>query len=350
MKNTGLKNEQLITELIRSGSTAIKTKNEFGVHIFSGSVDNDGVISSKLIKPKYNKEEVEKSIDTSIIELIPLTTPEPPDTVLRSIHNIALAQIDDLTNEVTVLNGVIITLQSNITELEIVTQSLRIELDGKDLLLAAEANQTQQATLRVQSSIGDLQNSIQRTTNEAIQRVSLTARNEALIQEVESIRFQLQTTEDRLDQTIRELTKEASLGAELANGAFGGTDITVKPTPISDTSISPIAWRGRPRGNYRDGKFINGNTLSIFNATDDSITVKFVSTKDFLNRIPDQTVQPKSFSNVTLNVDVKKIDGFKRGIRDQVIQGELSISTPNTTLSMPIELQIQRGKNYRRPS
>jgi hypothetical protein len=350
MKNNGLRNESFVDRLNVSGSTAIRTKNDFGVHIFSGSVSDDGVIGSKLVKPKYNIGEIEKSIDTTIIELIPIVPPELPDTVLRSIYNIALAQIADLTEEVSVLNGVILNLESEITELEIVTQSLRVEIDGNSIIVASLQNQNEQLGLRIQSSITDLQNSIQRATSEAIQRTSLTARNESLVQEIAGVRSELEATKDRLEETIKELTREASIGAELADGAFGGNNLTAKPTPISDTSISPIAWRGRPQGNYRDGNFINGKTLSIFNAGDADVTVEFKQINiDFLSNIPSITVRSKQFGNVTLRVDSVKVDKYKRGV-DTLNIGELSIITPLTTFSIPIELQIQRGANYRRPS
>ena len=58
MAKTGLQNEQLISELLVSGSLAIKTKNDFGIHVFSGSVATDGIVSGKLTKPKYNEVEV----------------------------------------------------------------------------------------------------------------------------------------------------------------------------------------------------------------------------------------------------------------------------------------------------
>lgn len=348
-KNNGLKNESFVDRLNVSGSTAIRTKNDFGVHIFSGSVSDDGVIGSKLVKPKYNIGEIEKSLDVTIIELIPVIAPELPDTVLRSIYNLALAQIADLTEEVAVLNGVILNLESDITELEIVTQSLRVQLDGKDLLIASLENENQQANFRIQSSIVNLQNSIQRATAEAIQRVSLTARNEALLQEIDGLRTDLELTKGRLEDTIKELTREAAVGAELADGAFGGNDLTAKPTPVSDTSISPIAWRGRPQGNYRDGNFINGRTLSIFNASDESVTVSFVQGLDFLQNISPITVRSKQFGNVSLRVDTTKVDKFKKS-RDSVDIGVLTVSTPSTSFPIPIELQIQRGANYRRPS
>jgi hypothetical protein len=350
MRNTGLKNEIFVSELTLSGSTAIKTKNEFGVHIFSGSVVNDGVIGSKLVKPKYNTEELVKSIDTTIIELIPVRPPELPDTVLRSIYNIALGEIADLTQEVATLNGVILSLQANITELEIVTQSLRVEIDGNDIVVATLQNQNEQLTLRVQSSITDLQNSIQKATSEAIQRVSLTARNEALLQENDGLRTELELAKDRLELVTKELNREAAVGAELAKGAFGGNDLTAKPEPISDSSISPIAWRGRPQGNYRDGNFINGKTITIFNASDETVTVSFTQQGlDFLSNISPITVRSKQFGTVNLSVNTTKVDKYKK-VRDTLDKGQLEISTPSTTFPIPMELQIQRGAKYERPS
>jgi hypothetical protein len=349
MKNTGLKNENFVNKLTLSGSTAIKTKNEFGVHIFSGSVIDDGVISSKLVKPKYNIGEIEKSIDTTIIELIPVRPPELPDTVLRSVYNIALAEIADLTQEVNTLNGVILNLQANITELEIVTQSLRVEIDGNDIVVATLQNQNEQLTLRVQSSITDLQNSIQKATSEAIQRVSLTARNESLLQENDGLRTELELAKDRLELVTKELNREAAVGAELAKGAFGGNNLTAKPEPISDSSISAIAWRGRPQGDYRDGNFINGKTITIFNASDNSVTVSFTQQGiDFLSDISPITVRSKQFGTVNLSVNTTKVDKYKK-VNDTLDKGQLDVSTPETTFSIPMELQIQRGAKYKRP-
>jgi hypothetical protein len=350
MKNTGLKNENFVNKLTLSGSTAIKTKNEFGVHIFSGSVIDDGIISSKLVKPKYNIGEIEKSIDTTIIELIPVRPPELPDTVLRSVYNVALAEIADLTQEVNTLNGVILTLQANITELEIVTQSLRVEIDGNDIVVATLQNQNEQLTLRVQSSITDLQNSIQKATSEAIQRISLTARNEALLQENDGLRTELELAKDRLELVTKELNREASVSAELAKGAFGGNNLTANPTPISDSSISPIAWRGRPQGDYKDGTFINGKSITVFNASDEDVTVTFAQVGiDFLQDISPLTVRSKQFGTATLNVNLTKVDKYKRG-SDTLNKGELSVIAPSTTFPIPIELQIQRGAKYKRPS
>ena len=188
---TGLRNEEMISELLLSGSLAIKTKNDFGVHVFSGSVAQDGIVSGRLTKPKYNEVEVIKSIDTNIVELIPTEAPALPPTVLLKSYNEANQLIGDLTIQVERLNTVTLDLASKVKELEIVTQSLLVEMDAKDLLLAVSQNQTQQANSKIESSIGSLQNSIQKATAESIQRVSLNARNTSLLQESALLREQL---------------------------------------------------------------------------------------------------------------------------------------------------------------
>jgi hypothetical protein len=208
---TGLRNEDKISELLVSGSLAIKTKNDFGVHIFSGSVADDGIVSGKLTKPKYNEVEVIKSIDTNIVELIEPQAPSLPPTILLSSYNEANQLIDDLTTQVERLNTVTLDLASKVKELEIVTQSLLVEMDSKDLLLAVSQNQTQQANSKIESSIGSLQNSIQKATAESIQRVSLSARNTSLLQENALLNEQLTSAQNQivnLNQTINQINTQ----------------------------------------------------------------------------------------------------------------------------------------------
>lgn len=208
---TGLRNEDKISELLVSGSLAIKTKNDFGVHVFSGSVATDGIVSGKLTKPKYNEVEVIKSIDTNIVELIPVEAPDLPPTILLTSYNQANQLIADLTLQVERLNNVTLNLASKVKELEIVTQSLAVEIDSRDLLLAVSQNQTQQANLKIESSIGSLQNSIQKATAESIQRVSLSARNTSLLQENALLGEQLTSAQSQivnLNQTINQINTQ----------------------------------------------------------------------------------------------------------------------------------------------
>lgn len=208
---TGLRNEEKINELLVSGSSAIKTKNDFGVHIFSGSIAEDGIISGQLVKPKYNEEELLKSIDTTIIELLPPDTPLLEPTILASAYDEAIQTVEDLTTQIIELNSSVLDLSSKVQALELVSESLRIEMDAKDLLLAVSQNQTQQATAKVESSISDLQTAIQKATAESIQRVSLAARNTSLLQENAVLNEQLTGAQSQivnLNQTINNLNSQ----------------------------------------------------------------------------------------------------------------------------------------------
>ena len=189
MAKTGLQNEQLISELLVSGSMAITTKNPFGVHTFEQTNNDEGVISGKLIKPKYNEVELVKSIDTRIFELLPSEPPPFDDRVPRPIYNEATQSVIDLTVQVVTLNRTVLDLRAKVQDVEIVSESLKVQLDLKDLNLAASQNQTGQLTTKISSTITELQNSIQKGTSEAIQRVSLFARNQSLEQELSALRI-----------------------------------------------------------------------------------------------------------------------------------------------------------------
>jgi hypothetical protein len=224
MAKTGLQNEQLISELLISGSNAITSKNPFGVHTFEQTNNEDGVISGKLVKPKYNEVELVKSIDTRIFELLP---PEPPpfdDRVPRPIYNEATQSVIDLTAQVVTLNRTVLDLRAKVQDVEIVSESLKVQLDLKDLNLAASQNQTGQLTTKISSTITELQNSIQKGTSEAIQRVSLYARNQSLEQELSALR----TAASAKEQSI---AAGAVSTGQLASILFDKGDPTKETTP-----------------------------------------------------------------------------------------------------------------------
>src|SRR6056300_815095 len=96
MKNSGLKNEAQVAKIFVSGSSVLPQTNDSGVRLFKESDLSDGIISGKLIRPKYNTKELKKSIDTDIFELLPNLAPIGPPMVLESIYRDALLRIDEL--------------------------------------------------------------------------------------------------------------------------------------------------------------------------------------------------------------------------------------------------------------
>lgn len=336
MIKAGLKNETKVQEIITSGSLSIKSKNEFGVHIFSASKEDDGIIFGKLTKPKYNKEELEKSIDTTIIELIPIEAPALPDTVLRSIYNPVTQSVIDLTAEVERLNSNILDLSAKVKELEIISQSLRVDLDARELLVAAAQNQSFQSTNKVQSSVVDLQNSIQKATAEAIQRVSLTALTRALESENATLREQL-------------FGKQASKD----EGAKVTDDFAIKVVNKAEAQYADLTFRARAKDDGR-GNWINGPELEVKNFTKDPVTINFTQDGDIngiFAPIPALTVQPNEDRKITITTNAKKIDGYapKSGIGlvgDREYKGNLIAKSSKGTINIPVSLQKMRGDKW----
>jgi hypothetical protein len=230
MAKTGLQNERLISELLVSGSTAITTKNNFGIHTFEQTSDTDGVISAKLTKPKYNQSELVKSIDTVIFELLPVAPPPIDDRIPRPIYNQVTQSVIDLTAQVEELTTEVFTLRAKVQDVEIVSESLKVQLDLKDLNVASSQNQASQLTSKITSTITELQNSIQKGTLEAIQRVSLFARNQSLEQELSTLREAVSAKEQAL-------AAGAVSTGQLASILFDGAGDPTK-SPVEGIMIS----------------------------------------------------------------------------------------------------------------
>jgi len=209
MSKTGLKNESQVGKILVSGSLALKGKNSAGLRVFEESDKTDGVISGRLIRPNYNIAELKKSIDTTIFELIPQSAPILEDRVLRSVYNPVTQSVINLTNEIEILNTNISNLRSKVSELEIVSESLRVEVDNEKLKASINENQATIANGQIATTTLDLQNAIQNSINEAIERVSLTARIQAL---QESLAVQIRLTEQ---------TQQSQAAANTAQGLAG---------------------------------------------------------------------------------------------------------------------------------
>jgi len=252
MKNSGLKNEQQVQKILTSGSSTLNARTSAGLRLFKESDLSDGIIGGKLIRPKYNNDELKKSVNTEIFELLPQEAPDLPDMVLRSIYNEATQSINDLTDDIEVLNGQVSDLESTISDLEIVSESLKIEADNAILRADIADNRANIANEQIAQTTIDLQNAVQNSINESIQRVSLTARNESLLQENESLREQL-----------------FGLSARTSEGAISGADnnFTVKvngnANDLSGKDIHSVT--SHKAGNGRT----MGVTLEISNVTTD---------------------------------------------------------------------------------
>jgi hypothetical protein len=260
MKNSGLKNETQVSKILVSGSTALAERNSVGVRLFRESDLSDGIISGKLIRPKYNTDELKKSIDTDIFELIPQEAPVLPDTVLRSVYNVATQSINDLTLQVQQLTEEVGFLNSKVSELEIVSESLKIEADNEQLKANISEQQAITANQQVATTTIDLQNAIQNSINEAVERVSLTARIEAL---QESFRVQKELT------IQREKENAAQTAVDGLNGFFGQTANVGWKISANDVQKEGVRGLYIETKNDDEVTFWNGSKgVAFFNFTD----------------------------------------------------------------------------------
>lgn len=330
MEKRGLQNESIISELQVSGSLAIKTKNDRGIHYFMDKSADDGIISGKLNRIKYDESELKKSIDTVIVELLPIAPPEVEDMVPRRIYNPVTQSVIDLTLEVGRLNVEILDLQAKVTELEIVSESLRVEVDAQSVIAARSQNTSEQSNIKIQSSVLELSNAIQKATSEAIQRVSLTARTQAL---------------EEQNKTYKEEIEGKA--AKIADGHKGGGDITYK-----------IISRKRPEDKDLrvevtaglDVQWINGPDIEIYNPKDTAVTVEVKEdAQNLLKETSPITIQAKETKKLTLVVDTavaatkgpKSSGGLLGGLiagSDNDYDGSISLVTPGGTTQLQFRM------------
>jgi hypothetical protein len=203
-------------------------------------------------------------------------------------------------------------------------------LDGRELLVASAQNENRQSISKVQTTIVDLQNSIQKATAESIQRISLTARNETLLNENELLREQL------FGKT-----------AKLQEGFRVTEDFAIRVVNIADNTISDLTFNARPRENGQ-GRWLNGPDIEISNFTNDSVTINFIQSGQSAGFIiPPQPVTIPANDSVyfTIRANEKKVADYKPP-GDRRYRGNLIANSSKGKINIPMELQIQRGERF----
>ena len=375
-KNSGLKNEKQVQKILVSGSAVLQEKNSAGIRIVrakkekpdvpyikgypdlseiptdnygnlseAGILTNDkidgGIIGGQLIRPKYDRDELEKSIDTDIFELIPNEPVQLPDTVLRSIYDEATNTINTLTTTIETLNSEVLQLTSKVSELEVVSESLKIQTDSEILKASTLEIQNGIINLKISETTIDLQNAIQNSINEAIQRVSLTARTEALTLENISLRDQVYglSAATAAGGTVGASANFAVVVIGSDEGQWDLRDTTskrrIKNNPSTWQDMCSIAI---------DVKNIS-TTLTItkieFNKV--SGTAMFASYSDLANK----TVPPESTVNFKLKFDsrVESKDPPRGGAEDYNSQYKVEVTfSDGTKDSVQLSGRLRKNK------
>jgi len=335
LATSGLRNLSLLDDISKSGSLVV-SKTSVNSYEFNDSNELDGVIFGKLSNPKYNETDLIKSIDTRIFELIPVEPPPLDDDVPRPVYNEVTQSVIDLTEEVIRLNTIVVDLTAKVSELEIVSESLRVDVDAQRILVASFENQLNQANVKISNVVVDLQNSIQKGTAEAIQRVSLTARNQSL--------------KEQNDQ-YKEILEGKQ--AKIAEGAKVGMDFSVKSVQKGEPQFGDLTYRARAKDDG-NGQWINGPDLEVYNFSREPITITFEEAGQTLGsfeKVASFTLQPKQTKLLTLKTIPSKIDDFRPSagvtlLGDTAYKGSLNVKSQKSSVTLSVAIQKQVGTSW----
>jgi hypothetical protein len=327
--------ELIKKDLQMSGSLA--ARDRVGV-TFQAAIDNnkEGYIYAATKKRVYNIDELKKAIDVNITELIPESQAAELDLIPRPLYNEVTQSVIDLTEEVIRLNTIVVDLTAKVSELEIVSESLRVDVDSQKILVASFENQLNQSNVKISSTVVDLQNSIQRGTAEAIQRVSLTARNQSL--------------KEQNDQ-YREILEGKQ--AKIAEGAKVGMDFSVKVIQKGEAAQNDLTFRGRAKDDG-NGSWINGPDVEFYNFSREPVTLTFEQSGDTLGsfeNIASFTLEPKQTKFITIKTIQSKIDSFRPSAGfnlsgDKGYKGTLITKSSKSQVSLAVSIQKQSGDKW----
>jgi len=351
MDNSGLKNEELLKDLQRDGSSAVKPRNDFGVYLFDEKETKDGVIFSKLSKPKYIESELLKSIDTNIVELLPITASELPPTILLELYNEVTASLSSSLADNEKLKDDILALTASLSELKSELEELEIINDSLNLNTTIAENSLQVVNSRLELTVENLQNAINRATDESISRASLKAEVDLLTQTNIGLKTQIDQLRTQLDTLIGLGFNIDDAKEDPSNDVNIGRFI-VSPVSRPDVSERPIHATQRFKRNIigsfssnRDILFINGPVIRIQNlSTINSVTVSIGKSTvsggsvAWFNIPTSISLNPGEIKTITLS----PIKEWSKSNEDRTYTGQITFKSNNFTQTL--DTSIRRRK------
>jgi len=292
--------ELIKKDLQNSGSLVAKDRlNSY----FQTNVEDEkgGFVYAPSKKRVYNTDELKKTIDINVVELIPDRLETEFDLVPRPLYNEATRSLE-LANETIASQSVVIGgLEAQVSELTAISASLDVQLDNERLLrVTAESNAEQ---LRKQFVLVNdtMQTALQRSVNEGIERSALQARNEGQSATVQSLAKQV----DSLTQQLN------GKNARLAEGAKAGADITVRVIEKADPAQKDLYFDVKT--GQTTGKWLNGPTVELFNTTLEPVTVNITikNTQKWIGGPSIVNIEPQQKVEVNIQPDFSVINGLE---------------------------------------
>jgi hypothetical protein len=207
------------------------TKNPNSVKYKSDWIDTDefdtiqeeqerfsGETSGYIEKPKYNEQELQKSLDVKVDELIKKQKPKKGPFILKEKYDKLQARFDSKVGE---LQEKVVELNEQIAiseELRSIVAQLEISEDSALLQRAAAEDETEVANDRFTKLLSDFQQSLIKGTKEGIERVSLTAQVRGLQAQKATLKELLEVQKGIVSQLESQVSGAAAESAAAASG------------------------------------------------------------------------------------------------------------------------------------
>lgn len=306
-----LDKEVRIQELNSSGSKAIKSIDPYGRHNYfaeqmkevNGAMD--GEISGKLRRDKYDESQLLLAVDTVVDELIGEKPKDLPEVVLRSEYEDILAQLNACLAREADLRRQLADAQSKISELQAEIDGLKARLDSSELRIAVAENSAEAAADKFAQTSLDLQQAIQKSVAEAIERVSLEAQVEGLTAQKEALVQAYSTLEDQ----FKGKSAEVAQGASSSAGGSSAGAFTARVTPRNDQSQPDFYLKTAHKN--RNINLINGPDIVVLNTSTEPLTITLKSSVNWMKVSPSVTIQSGESKTIQATFDKDKISGLK---------------------------------------
>ena len=251
-----------------------------------------GETSGYLEKPKYNEEELQKSLDVKVDELIKKPKAKKLDYVLKSKYDSKQREFD---NAMDLLGRETVKLNSSLSEIETLLSqidSLEIKLDLAKLQEASAQNETQAVTAQLGTLLTDFQTSLIAGSKEGIERTSLSAQVRGLQAQKSTLKSLLESQKDLVktlqQQAVNQAATTAALGAAqsqsqetaaqteaISAGAISEGEAGFK---VVDRTTSDFDFRFRSN-TKSSGWEKNGTSLELLNLDDEKSVTWSISVK-----------------------------------------------------------------------
>jgi len=167
------------------------------IHLAKDGKDGESVAFLEL--PKYIDEEIKKSIDINVDELVK-NRKDLPDVVLRSLYDEVVADLAAANSRIEKLEGEVADLTAQLASMTAQRDNEREQRIAAEMALAELENLYIALSDQFQDTTLELQRAIERSTQEAVERVSLEARFEAIKARLAASLLAIEIAEEQLEE------------------------------------------------------------------------------------------------------------------------------------------------------